>query len=187
MSGIRVISGTARGRRLKQVSGNGTRPITDRVKEALFNIIGLNVRDAAVLDLFGGTGSVGVEALSRGAARAVFLDTRLRAIETIRANLSLTGFAHRAEVLRKDALVYLNGTPHRGFDYVYIAPPQYQGLWATALQRVDSVPAWLNPDGWAIAQIDPSEFTELQLTRLELFDRRRYGNTMLCFFFASNV
>ena len=182
MSGIRVISGTARGRRLKQVSGNGTRPITDRVKEALFNIIGLNVQESAVLDLFGGTGSVGIEALSRGAGKVVFLDTRLRAIETIRDNLSLTGLADRAEVLRKDALVYLKTAPYRGFDYVYIAPPQYQGLWSNAVERVDSVPAWLNPGGWAIAQIDPSEFAELRLRKLALFDQRRYGNTMLCFF-----
>ena len=182
MSGIRVISGIARGRRLKQVSGAGTRPISDRVKEALFNIIGLDVRGTAILDLFAGTGSVGVEALSRGAARAVFLDTRRQAIETIRTNLSLTGFANQCEVLQTDALVYLERAPRRGFDFVYIAPPQWQGLWAAALQRVDTVPGWLNADGWAIAQISPSEFSELDLMRLELFDRRRYGNTMLCFY-----
>ncbi len=182
MSGIRVISGSARGRRLKQVSGTGTRPISDRVKEALFNIIGLEVRDAIVLDLFGGTGSVGIEALSRGAAWAVFLDTSRRAIATIRANLSVTGFFERSEVLQTDALTYLERSPRRGFDYIYIAPPQYQGLWAAALQRIDNIPSWLNSDGWAIVQIHPSEFSELELKQLTLFDRRRYGNTMLCFY-----
>ncbi len=182
MSGIRVISGSARGRRLKQVSGTGTRPISDRVKEALFNIIGLEVRDAIVLDLFGGTGSVGIEALSRGAAWAVFLDTSRRAIATIRANLSVTGFFERSEVLQTDALTYLERPPRTGFDYIYIAPPQYQGLWAAALQRIDNIPSWLNSDGWAIVQIHPSEFYEMELNQLTLFDRRRYGNTMLCFY-----
>ena len=166
MSGIRVISGSARGRRLVQVSDKGTRPISDRVKEALFNIIGIDVRDAVVLDLFGGTGSVGVEALSRGAARAVFLDTRGDAVATIRANLAITGFRDRSEVLQTDALVYLQGVPDEAFDYVYIAPPQYQGLWAEALLLIDESPGWLDGDAWAIAQIHPSEFSELKLKRL---------------------
>ena len=187
MSGIRVISGSARGRRLKQLSDTRTRPISDRVKEALFNIIGHDIRNAAVLDLFGGTGSVGVEALSRGAARAVFLETRRQAIETIRTNLALTGFANRSEVLQTDAMVYLEEAPRRGFDYVYIAPPQHKGLWTAALQRVDRAVAWLNPNGWAIAQIHPAEFDELELKRLALFDRRNYGNTMLCFFSVLEV
>ncbi len=182
MSGIRVISGSARGRRLKRVSGMGTRPISDRVKEALFNIIGIDIREAALLDLFGGTGSVGIEALSRGAARVVFLDTRRQAIETMRANLALTGFTDRSEVLQRDSLAYLDHSPCQGFDYIYIAPPQSQGLWATALQRVDNVLGWLNADGWVITQIHPVEFSEMALSQLVLFDRRRYGNTMLCFF-----
>ena len=182
MSGIRVISGTARGRRLKRVAGSGTRPISDRAKEALFNIIGHHVIDATILDLFGGTGSVGVEALSRGATRAVFLDTDRKAIDTIRNNLELTGFSNRSEVLQKDALSYLDKTSQESFDFVYVAPPQYQGLWFQALLRVDRFPDWVNCDGWVIAQIHPSEFSELALRRLALFDRRRYGNTMLCFF-----
>ena len=182
MSGIRVISGSARGRRLKRVPGRDTRPIGDLVKEALFNIIGFDIRDAALLDLFGGTGSVGIEALSRGAARAVFLDTSRLAVETIRANLSVTDFSDWSEVMQTDALTYLERSPRRGFDYIYIAPPQYQGLWTAALKRVDNASVWLNLDGWAIVQIHPSEFYAMELNQLTLFDRRRYGNTMLCFY-----
>jgi 16S rRNA (guanine(966)-N(2))-methyltransferase RsmD len=182
MSGIRVISGSARGRHLKQVSGTGTRPISGRVKEALFNIIGLDVHDAKILDLFSGTGSVGIEAISRGAAWVTFLDASREAVRTIRSNLAVTGFSERSEVLETDALTYLERSPRQGFDYIYIAPPQYQGLWAAAVKRVDNASAWLNPDGWAIAQIHPSEFSELELNQLALFDRRRYGNTMLCFY-----
>lgn len=182
MTGLRVISGAARGRRLRQVSGYETRPISGKVKGALFNIIGGDVKGAAMLDLFGGTGSVGVEALSRGAAWTLFLDTRREAIQTIRTNLEMTGLQDRAEVVQADALQYLERDPVRAFDYVYIAPPQYRGLWSDTLQHVDNCPSWLSLDGWVIVQIHPSEFSEIDLKRLAMFDRRRYGNTMLCFF-----
>src|SRR3990172_11140026 len=103
MSGLRVISGKARGRRLRSVPGDLTRPITDRAKESLFNILGSDIDGAVVLDLFAGTGSVGIEALSRGAARARFIDQQRQAIETIHFNLSATGLEASAEVLRQDA------------------------------------------------------------------------------------
>ena len=90
MSRIRVISGKARGVRLKQVDASITRPITDRVKEALFNIIGSDINNARILDMFAGTGSVGIEALSRGASYAMFLDVSSRAIDVINSNLSAT-------------------------------------------------------------------------------------------------
>jgi len=184
MSGIRVISGSARGRRLKRVPGNGTRPVTDRVKEALFNIIGLNVRGSMFLDMFGGTGSVGIEAISRGAARVIFLDNGREAVNTIRSNLALTGFSEQSEVVKVDALTYLERSPRGGFDYIYIAPPQSRGLWSAAMQLLDDNSTWLNSEGWVIAQIQPNEYVKLKLKSLMLFDRRRYGNTMLCFYCA---
>jgi hypothetical protein len=92
---MRVISGTAKGRTLKAAPGEGTRPITDRVKESLFNILGADIRDARFLDLFAGTGGVGIEALSRGAKEAVFVEQGRAALETIRANLALTKLAER--------------------------------------------------------------------------------------------
>ena len=91
MRGPRVISGTAKGRRLRLVPGEGTRPITDRVKESLFNILGTDIQDAWLLDLFSGTGSVGIEALSRGAAGALLVDKDPRAVATIQENLRATG------------------------------------------------------------------------------------------------
>lgn len=184
MSGIRVISGSARGRRLRRVPGNGTRPVTDRVKEALFNIIGLNVRGSMFLDMFGGTGSVGIEAISRGATRVIFLDNGREAVNTIRSNLALTGFSEQSEVVKVDALTYLEQSPCRGFDYIYIAPPQSRGLWSAAVQLLDDKLTWLNSEGWAIAQIQPNEYVKLKLKSMRLFDRRRYGNTMLCFYCA---
>jgi len=179
---IRVIGGTAKGRRLKLVPGEGSRPVMDRVKEALFNILGSGLRDATFLDLFAGTGSVGIEALSRGAASALFLDTDKLAIRTIHENLALTGLAERATVLRASAFDYLRRRQPRAFDYVYIAPPQYQKLWKEALLLLDSEPHHLNPDGVVIVQIDPAEQEPVMLRTLEPYDERRYGKTLLWFF-----
>jgi len=164
------------------VPGEGTRPISDRVKEALFDILAGDVVDADVLDLFAGTGSVGIEALSRGARRAVFIESDRDAIATIQANLRATGLAARAQVIRTDVFVYLANDPRQSFHIIYIAPPQYQGLWARTLQALDARPAWLAEDGVAIVQIYPKEFEPLALTHLQLVDQRRYGSTMLCFY-----
>ena len=182
MAGVRVIAGSARGRRLRLVPGEGTRPITDRVKEALFNILGADIRGAGILDLFAGTGSVGIEALSRGAARAVFVDIHLRAVETIQANLELTGLSQMAQVIRGEAFGYLRSGSSRPFDYVYLAPPQYQGVVPKVLTAIDSRPSILNPDGWVIAQLDPHEELQASLLHLVEIDRRRYGNTLLVFY-----
>ncbi len=177
-----MIAGAARGRRLRSVPGEATRPITDRVKEALFNIIGPDIKGASLLDLFAGTGSVGIEALSRGAARVVFVDVHTRAIETIRTNLDLTRLGEGAEVVRGDAFGYLADQSRPPFDYIFLAPPQYQGILARAIPVIDAHPRCLNPDGWVIAQLDPKESLELSLTSLVEFDRRRYGNTLLVFY-----
>lgn len=181
---LRVISGSAKGRKLKLVPGSATRPVMDRVKEALFNILSSSVIDSRWLDLFAGTGSVGIEALSRGAAHCLFLDTERAAIRTIHENLAHTRLADRAEVSRADAFTYLANDPRPGaaFDVIYIAPPQYKGMWSRALRAIDARPDWLLPDGLAIAQINPKEYEELPLNVLELFDQRKYGNTLLCFY-----
>ncbi len=179
---MRVISGTAKGRKLKSVPGEGTRPVTDRVKESLFNILGSDVRDACFLDLFAGTGGVGIEALSRGAAQAVFVEQGRAALETIRANLAATRLADRARVVRADVFAFLAGTPDAPFDYVYIAPPQYKGLWAQTLRALDANPAWLSTDSQIIVQIHPREFESLALEHLTIVDQRKYGSTILCFY-----
>jgi len=179
---IRVIGGTAKGRRLKLVPGDSTRPVMDRVKEALFNILGTGLRGASVLDLFAGTGSVGIEALSRGAEFALFIDSDRLAVRTIHENLALTGLADRATVLRLNAFDYLRRPQPQAFDYVYIAPPQHKTLWKDALLLLDSQPQHLNPDGVVIVQIDPDEQEPVALSALERYDERRYGKTLLWFF-----
>jgi 16S rRNA (guanine966-N2)-methyltransferase len=181
---VRVIAGKAKGRKLKSVPGTGTRPITDRAKSALFSILGNDVMGCRFLDLFAGTGQVGIEALSRGAQQAVFVERASAALRAIRQNLAHTGLEAQARVVRADVFDFL-ARMAEPFDYVYVAPPQYQGLWAETLQALNARPAWLAEDGWAIAQIHPKEYEPLALEQLALFDQRTYGSVMLCFYARS--
>jgi 16S rRNA (guanine966-N2)-methyltransferase len=182
MSTLRVISGIARGRRIKSVPGDTTRPVTDRVKEALFNILAGDVIDSVWWDVFGGTGAIGIEALSRSATFVRFSDLNRLPVETIKENLKTTGFEKLAEVRRGDAFAMLAASPDRKFDYIYIAPPQYKEMWSKALTLVDEHPDWLSEDAWVIVQIHPKEFNKLKLTNLEKFDEREYGSTLLVFY-----
>lgn len=182
MANPRIISGTARGIRLNAVPGDITRPITDRVKEALFNIIGSDIVGASWLDLFAGTGSVGIEALSRGAKYVRLNDLHRQAIATIRSNLTLTKLEKGANLSQRDALEMLRSKPDFQFDYIYIAPPQYKGLWIKALQALDANIGWLSDESWTIVQIDPVEYETVPLQNLVAFDQRRYGSTLLVFY-----
>ena len=179
---LRVITGKAKGRRLQMVPGDSTRPITDRAKEALFSIIGTWIVDTRVLDLFGGTGAVGIEALSRGAHYAQFVDAERRAVETIQANLKHCHLEGQASVDRHDAFTWLDRYRGRAFDLIYIAPPQYQELWSKALLRIDSLPDLLPDFGSVIVQIHPKEDAPVALARLQEYDRRRYGSTLIIFY-----
>jgi 16S rRNA (guanine966-N2)-methyltransferase len=183
---MRVISGTAKGRRLQSVAGDQTRPITDRVKEALFDIIGPDVIDSTWWDVFAGTGAVGIEALSRGAAFARLTELNRAPLETIRANLTHTGLSARSEIRRADAFVLLAAQSDSPFDYIYIAPPQYKRLWKRALYALDTNNGWLALDGWAIVQLDPIEHEPCVFSNLREIDRRRYGTTLLIFYARQN-
>ena len=119
---MRVITGTARGRRLKELEGTETRPTTDRVKEALFSVIQFDIPGSRVLDLFGGTGQLGIEALSRGAKSAVFVDAREDACKLIRENLKRTRLQEDARVVRSDYLDYLSRCREQ-YDIIFLDPP----------------------------------------------------------------
>lgn len=183
---MRVIAGKAKGRQLKSVPGDSTRPITDRTKESLFNIIGADIQGASFLDCFGGTGSVGIEALSRGAAFVRFYELNRKAIQTILDNLRITGLSLAAQVIQADVLRELEKPADRAFDYIYVAPPQYQQLWKKTLQIIDRQLGWLAVDGWCIVQIHPMEYEDLTqgsfIEQLIEFDKRRYGSTLLVFY-----
>jgi len=182
MTGLRIIGGSVKGFRLKDVSGDSTRPITDMVKESLFNILGPDIEDAVIWDLFGGTGSVGLEALSRGEAFVLFSYKNRNAINTLRANIAHTGFVERSKVVFADAFTLLRQKGDKVFDYIYVAPPQYKEMWKEALLILDDNLENLAADGWIIVQIHPKEYQKLQMKNLEQFDERKYGNTLLVFY-----
>jgi 16S rRNA (guanine(966)-N(2))-methyltransferase RsmD len=179
---LRVISGSAKGRKLKSVPGDTTRPVMDRVKEALFNILADDVIDSNWWDLFGGTGAIGIEALSRGATFVRFSDLNRAPVETIKENLVHCGFTQQSEVRKGDALSMLNAQATTQFEYIYIAPPQYHELWIKALKLVDENIGWLTDDGTVIVQIDPVEYQKAELENLEEAEQRKYGSTLLLFY-----
>ncbi len=125
---MRVITGSARGRRLKTLEGDDiVRPTTDRVKEAMFSIIQFELQDAAVLDLFAGSGQLGIEALSRGAKSCTFVDKNGEAFETVKENLASTKLADRATVLNADSLTYIRNSKNK-YDIVILDPPYNMGI-----------------------------------------------------------
>lgn len=190
---MRVVTGAAKGRKLKGPKTPGTRPIIDRVKTALFDILSWRIEDARFLDLFAGTGGVGIEALSRGAAGATFIEMSLPIVKLIRENLNITGLSKQAEVLHMDSFKFLQNhaagaknasASVRAYDMIYVAPPQYQEMAARALGMLDSSPL-LADDGLVIVQVHPKErpgVVAVPLNRLAQTDERRYGSTLLLFY-----
>lgn len=183
---MRVIAGKAKGKTLKLVPGKGTRPVTDRVKGALFNILSWRVPGCRFLDLFAGTGSIGIEALSRGAREVVFVEKASQAVRVVLENLNRAGLADHARVIHDDAYRFVaqkgsHMSDAQPFDVIYVAPPQYQDLWSQALLALDTS-SLLAPDSIVVAQIFPKEYRPLPLQRMVLTDRRTYGSTMLCFY-----
>ena len=178
---MRVIGGEARGKKLYSAPGKITRSITARVKKSLFDILADEIPGCHFLDLFAGAGGVGIEALSRGADACVFVERNSRAIATIRRNLQTTGLEARASVVRGDVFHYISQQLATAFDIIYVAPPQYSGLWAETLLALDRS-SLLRDNGIAIAQIFPKEYQPLELCSLEMYDQRRYGSTLLCFY-----
>ena len=132
---MRVISGSVRGRRLKTPENYDIRPTTDNVKESLFNIIQFDIEGRRVLDLFAGTGQLGIECLSRGADSVVFIDQSREAVKIIRENLKACGLS--APVLQQEALSYLRGCG--SFDLIFVDPPYESGLYEPVLNVINSV------------------------------------------------
>ena len=132
---MRVITGIARGRRLKTPEGMDIRPTTDNVKESVFNILQFDIEGRRVLDLFAGTGQLGIECLSRGAKEAVFIDQNRDAVKIVREKLKACGFS--APVLQQDALSYLNTCG--SFDLIFVDPPYDAGLYKPVLEKINSI------------------------------------------------
>ena len=149
---MRVITGSAGGRRLLELEGLETRPTTDRVKEGVFSALQFEIEGRRVLDLFAGTGQMGIECLSRGAVSAVFVDRRKDAAQLVKKNLNLTNLQDRARVVNGDSLAFLAGTKER-FDLVFLDPPYASGLLEQALEAL-TAPGFdiLTPYGIIVAE-----------------------------------
>ena len=147
---MRVITGTARGRKLNTLEGRDVRPTTDQVKEAMFSIIQFEVEGAAVLDLFAGSGQLGIEALSRGAESTVFVDARREACQLIRANLQKTRLEQSAQVVQSDYMEYLSRCREK-FGLILLDPPYAEVFLENALKRITEIDI-LQPGGIIAAE-----------------------------------
>lgn len=171
---LRVVAGTHRGRRLQSPPGRSTRPTSDRVREALFSILGPRVEGAAVLDLFAGSGALGIEALSRGAASVTFVESDRRAAATIEANLAALG--ERAEIAPRDALDWLRRPPAGSAFALVLLDPPYDSAVRLAAPLSELLPAVLAEDATIVSESDKR--TPLKLD-LPLADERVYGDTRI--------
>ena len=171
---MRVISGTARGLRLKSLEGSDTRPTLDNVKEAIFSMLFSVCRDATVLDLFAGSGAMGIEALSRGAVKAVFADLNPKACSIVRENLEKARMTDRAEVVNTDAVRYLETIGKSGtkFDLIFLDPPYALGLIDEAIKLISEY-SLLSEGGLVVCEFDSG--TKIDIRNFNLVKDKRYG------------
>lgn len=176
---MRVIAGDHKGRQLKAVPGKTTRPTTDKVKESVFQVIGPFFPGGAVLDLFAGSGSLGIEALSRGMDRAIFVDKHPKAIHTIHENLRTLNITKQSEVFRADAFRAVQATAKRelSFSLILLDPPYKQGGYEKLLQAIIELKL-LRPGGMIYCEHNPQEVLPKTVgSSLAVFKREDYGGT----------
>lgn len=182
---MRVISGTAKGVSLKTPSGMETRPTTDRVKEAVFSIIQFHIPGARILDLFGGTGQLGIEALSRGGNSAVFVDRREEACALIRENLRRTKLEGSARVVRSDYQTYLKRT-RENFDIIFLDPPYGEDFLENSLIRITEIDI-LQSGGIIVAERPLGKELSLDLPGFSKSRDYKYGNTLIAVYQRDSV
>lgn len=177
---MRIIAGERKGLALKSVPGKSTRPTTDKVKEAIFNMIGPYFNGGLGLDLYAGSGSLGIEALSRGLSKVVFVDRDMKAIETIKCNLKRSQYDQRAEVYRNDAKAALKALKKRNlqFSFIFLDPPYYQDTLQTEIEAIvyDHL---LHIDGKVIVEHASKFELPKTIAKLEKEKFRAYGNTSI--------
>lgn len=173
---MRVISGTQKGIPLKAVSGKNTRPTTDKVKEAIFNMIGPYFSGGVGLDLYAGSGGLGIEALSRGFSKIIFVDRDMKAIQTIKANLTACSFLDRSEVYRNDAERALKAVAKRGlvFDGIFLDPPYKKQQLERLLTQVDEQEL-LADDGFIVCEYSSDDDLSEEVGRLRQVKVETYG------------
>jgi 16S rRNA (guanine(966)-N(2))-methyltransferase RsmD len=182
---LRVISGNYGGQKLKTLPGRETRPTADRVREALFNVLNPRILNCRFLDLYAGSGAVGVEALSRGAEQATFIDANPKAVKIIQENLMHLGLQEQSEVICAKLPEGLNRIGAKGykFDLVFVDPPYWKDLGVNVLSVVNQYNL-LSANGWVIVETAAKETLPKVIEGLECFREKRYGDTRLSYFFG---
>lgn len=181
---MRVISGKARGKKLVSLEGLTTRPTLDRVKEALFNIIQFDIENKRILDLFAGSGALGIEALSRGANSATFCDNSYEAIQVIKTNIENTKNVDKSIVINKDYSLALNSLSkqNKKFNIIFLDPPYKTDFGIKALKAILDLEI-LAKDGMIILETDDEQKEQeiIHIQGINVFDKRKYGKVMLIF------
>ena len=180
---LRVISGKARGLKLDTPKNQDVRPTTDRVKESLFNVINSYIMDSNILDLFAGTGSLGIECLSRGAKNCVFVDKSKDSINIVRSNVKKARVENESTILNvdfKDAVKRLS-TQNQKFDVIFMDPPYYENMFIECLKSIDKFNL-LDEDGIIVVEHDTKDLFEDSIGRLNKSREKKYGNTTLTFY-----
>lgn len=181
---IRIIAGKLKGRKLVTIPGRQTRPTSDRVRESIFNILGTSVRGALVLDLFAGTGAMGIEALSRGAESVVFADNDKTALTALAQNIKMCALESRANIIKWNILKNLNiiGSFPAKFNLAFIDPPYNQDMIQPTLSNLAKSRCLKNGARVAIEH-SPREPISVKDQDFKIFDQRRYGKTLVSFLF----
>ena len=178
---MRIVSGLARGHALTAPAGSHTRPTADRVREAMFNILSGKIAQAKVLDLFAGSGALGLEALSRGADHCTFVDNDRKAMDVVCKNITALGMQKHTTCLNMDWRMAMKRLSGEQFDLIFIDPPYAKGLYGPVLQEIGTL---LARDGLIVVESDVAE--EPTYTPFDCVDKRKYGRTMLAFLKGCN-
>lgn len=175
---MRIIGGLYRGRNISSPKGMTTRPTTDMVREALFNIVGIKVVDSYFLDIFAGTGAVGIEALSRGAQKAVFIEKDYNACKIIEKNLKDLQINDRAVLLKMDALIALKSLSKKGqtFDIIFMDPPYYRNLFTICIKQIQNYKL-MKPNALLVVQHPLDE--SFEYLGFNCLKKKKYGKTVL--------
>ena len=180
--GLRIISGRLKGKKLYSVRGSTIRPTADRLRESIFDILSYRVLEAMVLDLFAGTGALGIEALSRGAESAVFVDNNQDALSVIKRNIKSCSFDKNANIIRWDIKKNLNclKSASTAFDLVFLDPPYNQSMVKPALFNLEHTRS-LDKGACIVVEHSPLEPIPKDILMFEIADQRRYGQTLVSF------
>lgn len=180
---MRIISGICRGRKLNTLEGDNTRPTADRVKESVFNILGTSIIDKNVLDLFAGSGNLGLEALSRGAASCVFVDSSKAAMKIIEKNIEACRFQEKSKTYLAEFRSVISRFHKGQFDLVFLDPPYHKNMGIDALKLISDV---VSEDVIVILETDGDEEVPDKIGTFERYDVRSYGRIKVSFFTKGN-